>query len=323
MSPFGIVIIGMIKAGLILWQWIILFHKPFQQFLLEQVENLYGLARLLLAGGPMLIYYFWVVITNPVFAGWNVQNITPAPPIWDLVVSLSPALLLGMVGAWYVYSEKIVRGQLLLVWVILTFVLLYFPQNLQRRFMMGLYIPITSLAIYGVRCLSHLTRISNRSLSLGLLFISVPTNIIILLIAGSGVDRHSPEIYLTKGEDQALTWIEKNTKSDSLILAAPGTSLFIPAHTGRYVYYGHPFETIYAEENKAIVERFFKGLYRSEDIEYLECADYIFWGPRERKIGGLIIPNGVPVVYRNDDVVIYIWESRFFGGMKIRGEYLR
>jgi len=312
MSPFGIVLIGLIEAGLFLWKWIIVPHKPLKQLLSEQVEDLYGLARLVLGGGPMLVYYLWVVKTNPVFVGWNIQNITPAPPLWDLVVSLSPAFMLAILGVCYVYRRKIASGRLLFIWFFLTFALLYFPLNLQRRFILGIYIPLASLAVYGVQYLAQLQRNSYRSLSLGLLIISIPTNIIILLVAKIGVDCHSPEIYLTKGENQALVWIEKHTKPDSLILAAPGTGVFIPAHTGRRVYYGHPYETVNAEDNKAIVERFFMGLYRPEDIEYFKGVDYIFWGPRERNVFGLTIPDGVPVVYQNSDVVIYIWDDSYF-----------
>ena len=314
MSPFGIVIIGMIEVGLILWDCIIGHYKPLGQLLSEHEEDMYGLVRLLLGGGPMLAYYFWVVKTNPVFAGWNIQNITHAPPVWDLVISLSPALLIAMLGVWYVYRKKIAQGRAILLWVFLTFALIYFPLNLQRRFMMGLYIPLVVLAGYGAQYITKSMRISFRALSLGLLLVSVPTNIIILLVAKSGVDSHSPEIYLTKGENQALTWIENHTKSDSIILAAPGTSLFIPAHTGRRVYYGHPYETVNAEKNKAIVERFFKGLYRPEDIEYFKDADYVFWGPRERNMAGLTIPKGMPIAYQNSDVIIYIWEYNYFMG---------
>lgn len=68
---------------------------------------------------------------------------------------------------------------------------------------------------------------------------------------------HAPAIFLEKSESQALVWISANTPKDSIILASPDMGLFIPADTGRKVLYGHPFETVNAEQEKAKVQTFF------------------------------------------------------------------
>jgi hypothetical protein len=85
------------------------------------------------------------------------------------------------------------------------------------------------------------------------------------------------------------------------------------------VIYGHPFETVNAEAEKAQVEKFFRGNqpgYKPGDSpspsDFLEQrrVDYLVYGPRERKLGPLpgqlelrqVYAAGVPGA---DEVVIY------------------
>jgi hypothetical protein len=47
----------------------------------------------------MMVYDFWIARIHPALASWNAQNITPTPPLWDVVLSLSPALFFAGVEA--------------------------------------------------------------------------------------------------------------------------------------------------------------------------------------------------------------------------------
>jgi len=84
----------------------------------------------------------------------------------------------------------------------------------------------------------------------------LPTNLMVILGGIQAVENKVESIFLTADEFQGLMWIESNTESDSVILASPDMGLFIPAYTGRRVWYGHPFETPHAERvEAALVER--------------------------------------------------------------------
>ena len=83
-----------------------------------------------------------------------------------------------------------------------------------------------------------------RLLAAVVLLLSLPTNLLILLAARHGVVTRDPQIYLSRDEAQALDWLEANTPETALVLASPDMGMFIPAHTGRRVIYGHPFETV-------------------------------------------------------------------------------
>ena len=97
-------------------------------------------------------------------------------------------------------------------------------------------------------------------------------------------------------------------KKNALILASPQTGLLIPAHTGRKVIYGHPYETVYAaEEEKNIVELFTGKWQEERALQYLKDRQvkFIFWGPQEQKYGKINYINQLPIVYQEDNVVIY------------------
>ncbi len=145
--------------------------------------------------------------------------------------------------------------RLLILWFIVGFVLIYFPFSLQRRFMLGFYIPSACLGVIGIQ---RITRNNAKKWLWPLtFFLSVITNGLLILAGIFGVMARSPAVFLEKSESQALAWISANTPMDSIILASPDMGLFIPADTGRRVLYGHPFETVNAEQEKNKVQTFF------------------------------------------------------------------
>jgi hypothetical protein len=138
-----------------------------------------------------------------------------------------------------------------------------------------------------------------------LLLLSIPTNLLVLVAGRYGAQSQDPTLYLTREEKDAYNWIEDNTASNVIILAAPETGLFIPAHTGRRVLYGHPFETVNAEEMEALVTRFFKGETQKDDLIEIQKADFLYFGLRERELGGLPPSLEYSIVYQNKSVTIY------------------
>jgi hypothetical protein len=298
--PFGIVVSGLMLFGLSIWKWI------------ESKEvDWLGLFSFVVGGLPFALYQLWISQNNPVLKGWNAQNLTPSPPIWDFMLSFSPIFVLALYGAWIAWRSHRETGmRLLILWFIVGIVLIYFPFSLQRRFMLGFYIPSACL---GVIAIQRITRKNAKKWLWPLtFFLSVITNIMLILAGIFGVMAHAPAIFLEKSESQALAWISTNTPKDSIILASPDMGSFIPADTGRKVLYGHPFETVNAELEKSKVQTFFKGdLAYQDQVKFLEDnkIGYIFWGPREKALGAPIILNQMKTVYQNNDVVIFGAES--------------
>ncbi len=217
--PFGVIVCALLLVGLAVWQWIDTRQVAWQ-----------GIVSFGLGGVPFVVYQEWVSLTHPVLQGWNAQNLTPSPPIWDFILSFSPIFLLAIYGVWVAWQSRQATGmRLLVLWFILGLVLIYFPFSLQRRFMLGFYIPAACLGVIG---LQRLTRERARKWMWPLtFFLSILTNVLLILAGVFGVQTHAPAIFLEKTESQALAWISANTPAGS---HHPGFPRYGVVHPGRH-----------------------------------------------------------------------------------------
>jgi hypothetical protein len=292
--PFGVVIAGVVAAAWTIWGWV-------------ETRKLDWLpvAAFGLLGGPSLLYQFWVAQTHPVLSGWNAQNITLTPPVWDVALALSPALLLafpGLVRLWHEKSHPARR--VLIPWFALGLLLIYLPFSLQRRFMLGLYIPTAALAVLGLDWLSVRVPRRARLFTRLLIGLSVPTNLALIMILLIGALSHAPELYLTHDEYAAFRWIQANTPAKALVLASPRMSLWIPGFTGRRVVYGHPYETVNAAQEEQAVEAFFAA--PTADTAFLAArkVGYIIFGGEPKKNSPLDL-SALKPVYESGAVQVF------------------
>jgi hypothetical protein len=264
-------------------------------------------AALSSAGGLCLLYQYWATLTDPVLAGWNAQNVTPSPAVWELLAGFCPAIFFAWINILPAFSKNLKRKQqFLLVWLIAATILIYCPFPLQRRFLAGLYIPVAGLAILGIDSISKKWARWKKWGVIGTIAVSAPTNLFLILTLILGAATLSPALYLSKDESAGLQWIRQNTPHDAIILTSPEMGTFIPALTGRRVLYGHPFETVQAEQRKQEVLDLFQemslGKTSVEDLKDLKVA-YIFYGPREQALtGNLSALMGVKSVFRSGAV---------------------
>jgi hypothetical protein len=298
-QPFGFVIASAVFGGYCGWEW--LSRRQFDW------KKLLALG---FGGGPYLIYQWFMIKTDPVLSLWDAQNLTPAPPVWDFVLSLSPCLIIAFY--WIIRSRHDAKSpglKLMLTWLVLGCIMVFFPFPLQRRFMTGLFIPAAILCGYWIE--QTPTFKVKKILKNGVLVLSLITNIIGLAAITGGILGKTPAYYLSKGEIEAFTWLEQNTTKEAVVLTGPDTGIYIPAFSGRRVVYGHPFETIHAAEREYVAGQFLTGLAR-KDLERIinqYQVNYLLWGPREqKKFTGVSIPDEYlnwPVVYQNADVTIF------------------
>lgn len=298
-SPFGVVLAIFILGIMTLWDTKISLN------VIKGSPYAYRFLLVLLSGTPILIYYLWVINADPLLRIWNSQNLTESPPVWDLIISFSPILIFSILSSRTILAHKKNKSAIMVIfWSIIGFIMLYVPVGLQRRFMMGLYIPLVILAAIWISEKISKTRRSLIWVVVIILFI-IPTNLIILLAGWSGIQTHDTTIYHTRGESRAFDWIENHTTSDALILASADTGLLIPAYTGRRVIYGHPYETVNADAKKALVTGFFGSERDQLAFDEFNDVDYVFVGPREIEQGGVPMGLDMHKIYDFDGVVIY------------------
>lgn len=302
--PFGLVVLLLTEAGWLGWELVKAVSQDRRTLLLRFGRDLIFTGLL---GGPFLLYQYWVAVTDPLLRGWNAQNITVTPPVWDLLLSFSPGIILALYWLWARRNvEKNPVQRMAAVWLFMALILAVFPFPLQRRFLLGFYIPITGLAVGGLDVLAH-RWLSRKALLWRLYFgISLPSTLLTIIIGLFGVIGRSPLLYLSADEAQAMRWIAANTPEDSLVAAAPEMGQWIPGFTGRRVIYGHPYETIHADEEKAWVTAVYNTP-GGADRARLEArgVDYLLFGPREREINPGFKPTDLDLVYEAPHVKVY------------------
>jgi hypothetical protein len=226
---------------------------------------------------PWAAYYFWVIRTLPAFASWFAQNRTPTPPVWDLALSLGlPGLIAAVSFARWTADPAPIRRKirsasaetlLLGVWLAVNLALLYTPFPLQRRLMLGMWIPLAALAAPKLDTWLFRPAFSlRRGLAASVpLFLTSAVSLTILLAAGI---TRNPSLFLDRDAAAAADWLEANARGE-VVLAPAEVSLWLPGLAGVQVVYGHPMETPYADQALQDVEAFFQSADAEKQLRIL------------------------------------------------------
>ncbi|MBN2048684.1 MAG: hypothetical protein JW750_12635 [Anaerolineaceae bacterium] len=295
-APFNIVVVIVVRGVMLLWQFAARndWHSALAHLIWIGV-----------GGGSVLLYQYVTILQHPVLSLWNEQNITASPPFYDYLIAFSPALLLAAPGAVWYWKRAGNRQKILVFWFITCLLLVYVPFNLQRRFIVGFYVPAACLAVAGFSALTVRQTEARRKLSALLLVgLSVLTNLVVLASGLIAAQSRAPQVYLTADEFTAVEWLADHAAEGDLVLSSEEIGNIIPAYSRARVVVGHPFETVNAESETAFVTDFYSGrLPLSNLIE--RGVTLVFYGPREQALGPApLIENLVPV-FQSDTVQIF------------------
>lgn len=294
--PFGMVVIGVVLAGTVVWEWI-----QTKRLRLEPI------VFPLTLGGLYLVYQFYAIQVDPILSEWNRQNITSSPPLWDMLASFSPMFLLAIYSAWVnLRQNEELPWKVCLVWLVFGFIMIYFPFALQRRFLTAYFVPVSVLGITGLISLAG--KIKLRIFIPAMVVLSILTNVLLWSSAWFGVLTRNPSVYLSQDEMEALEWLNQHAESGAVVAAGPFISMVIPARTSLRVIYGHPFETAHAERELDFINLFYAGKNEpSRDQSGLmeRKARFIFWGEREAALGKPALLDALPIVFQNSHVKIF------------------
>jgi hypothetical protein len=234
----------------------------------ERVIPWRAIAWIAVAGVVALLYPLYmmrVLRSDPVLSVWDTQNVTGSPPLWDWVLSYGLVLVLAVPGAVFAVRRGSDADWLLLSWVGVTLVGMYLPLPLQRRLSLGLGVPLGLLAGVGWwRTIRPRVKARWRGLAQGLA-VAFCALTPLFLIAGHLAT--ASDFYLSDGEWAALKWLRDEGRPDAVVLCSPRMGLFVPAWAGQPVVYGHPFETVNAEERRAQVEAYWAEGMDAEERE--------------------------------------------------------
>jgi hypothetical protein len=269
-----------------------------------------------LFSAPVLVYDYWVYITNPALVVWAAQNVTPSPPVWDVILGFGIVGLLSLPGGVGVVRDRNLGGLALTAWGGGCLVLAYLPLSLQRRFLTGLGVPLAVLASLAVaRWLGpKLSARRERLASVLVVGVSSMGTLFLLTVLSLGTLQRDAQgglfsqLYLSQDEVSAMAWLLDHAR-DEVVLASPRTSMFLPGQAGVRVVAGHPFETMDAGTKEAQVEAFFRCELSDGEWHKIQAAyqiRYLFVGPAEQALGeGELCLNGLTPAFRQGEVTIY------------------
>jgi hypothetical protein len=264
-----------------------------------------------IGAAPVMLYDLYVYRTNPALAAWSAQNLTPSLPPWSYALGYGLVLLLALAGIWVTLRRRTGDDLFLLSWVGSVVVLLYIPFALQRRFITGFHVPLVLLATTGLQqIIWPRLRPRRQTLFTGLVIgLTALSSLFVPLVSVVGVVQGQFPLVMTQEEFDAYIWLRDNTTWTDTVLAPTELGVFVPAWAGNRVVYGHPFETIEAEQKEAEVKRFYDaGTTLDERITLLDRYDvrYVLVPDPQLDIEAL----GMVEVWSQENVTLYRVENQ-------------
>jgi hypothetical protein len=268
---------------------------------------------LVLPAAPLAIYYMAEMNYNEIVALWSAQNLTVTPFPLVYVAGFFVPLVVALPGIWRAIRRFEPDGdQFMLMWLLSNFVMVYLPFSTQRRFSIGIMIPITYFAVRSIEDWWFNNR-STKVRKWGLASIygaSALTYVFLLLVSAVGASTTSaPFLFLDVNYIQAANWVANETDEPVVVLTSEAAGLWVPGYSGMYVVYGHPYETLNADENLQALEiwRTTDDLELCQQIVQGYDVQYVLMGADMYDEDALPqCTTDLTEVQRFDDVIVYV-----------------
>lgn len=318
---------------------------PFLIYLIAGIMGLFGLYQLvqqkkvpwllaaqwglaLLIPLPLNIYYAVVLQSNPVFAAWSAQSITPTFHWTHYVVAYGPMVGMALWWAWRKPAQQ-PPFAILWAWLLAVLILLNLPTNPQRRFVQGVHIP---LAIFTAVAYSQMTlpwlqqsrpfqallrlpryewgKLSRFMTMLFVLCMSMSNFYVWASVAFSNSAVQPDPLFRPIDEQTAVAWLNTHTDSQSVVLGDYQTGSYIGGTLAHPVMIGHWSETKAYETKAAAVAQF----YASDTSDSWRQAflhqwgiGVVWFGPREQALGGFQPSQAdyLEPIYHNDSITLF------------------
>ncbi len=251
---------------------------------------------------PLLAYNFLVLSRDPFWSQFTAQNQTLSPPPLFYFWGFAPFWLFALRGLFLALREPNPKFLALTAWAASGFILAYLPVAIQRRFTLGIVIPLAALAIYGLSdLLKRIRQTAKRENLIYFTYILLSSVSSIYLILGLSLFlRTLPEDkFYPRDVESALTWLNQRAAPNDFVLADVSTSQLVAQRTRLKVYVGHEMETLRYQEKKKEMELFFDG----ETPKDWLAATRVKWVIADKT--DALNAAGLEVAYQNESVIIY------------------
>jgi len=260
---------------------------------------------------PIFGLIWYVLKSDPVLQDWHTVQMA-SPAVWHYGSGYGLILVAAVLGGGVALKRGRPVDRLLVIWVGVTLLLLYSPVSFQRRFSMGLHIPLAILAGVGLYrgVIVRIGQARRRWMTRAILGAMTLTNFVIVLMFLLAALFHLPGLYLTNDEAAGLAWLRSHGEAEAVILSSTELGKFVPVFSGGRAVSGHPFETVNAEVAEADVLRFYDDdtvpELRSALLKKYDVA-YIIFGAREEGLNASSRKclDGLTLIARTGEVEIF------------------
>lgn len=277
---------------------------------------------------PAAFYVFLLSRLSPIWQGvlaqyGNAGVFTPSPAHLLILMGVPLILLVVTPGERPDLQKARAREILLASWLVVGFALLYIPTNFQIKMLGGWQVPVGILAtratltraVPGVKGFfkRHGWRpLIRPELVVGCLLIAAVVTTNLYLYAWRFVDlgRHEAPYYLSRGEVDALHWLEASSNPSDVVLSSLTIGEYVPSVSGNNAFLAHWAMTLDYFGKRRLVGEFFNG--GGSDAARRAIVDrynvrYVYYGPAERALGSYN-PDTSPwltKVFSNGGVSVY------------------
>ncbi len=263
---------------------------------------------------PIVSYLLLTLVTNPAMQTWLLQRGNDLPALWALPIGLGLPLLVALPGLWRGITQFEPDGdRFMLLWLLSMLVLSYLP-GLGQSLLIGLMLPIAYFATRSLEdvWLKMVSRLMRRRLYIVLIPLIAASNLLVLMLPLTPIISGWPPSGSILDDEYliAMTWLEPRTDFEDVVLASPEVGLWLPVWAKTRTVYGHPAETLNAQELRSQVQNWYT-LDASDDtaacdnlLRVLE-VDYVIVGFHERDIGDAACTDTLEQVLSVGAVAVY------------------
>jgi hypothetical protein len=240
---------------------------------------------------PIVAYLFLSWLTNPVIQAWIVQRSVTLPSLWMLPVGIGLPLLVALPGLWRAVTKFEPDGdRFMLLWLVAMLGLAYLT-GLKQSLLIGLMLPVAYFATRALEdvWLPRVNRLVRRRLYIVLIPLVTLSNLLMLILPLFPVlNGWQPRVPVLNEEYMvAMNWLEPRTTFDDVVLASDDVAMWLPVWAKSRTVYGHPAETINADEARQAVREWYTADNLTTCDRVLDDyrVSYVIVGPAELQIG--------------------------------------
>ena len=285
----------------------ILFATLFTWF-----QNRAGRKKLVLALGvvglaqlPLLIYNVGVLSRDPVWSRYTAQNITLSPSPLHYLFGFGLLWLLLIPGIVVSIKEKKPHLLGLIGWLVCAFALAYSPTLIQRRFLLGVTLPMAILGAQGLDVLIQRMKVKKPLAALAVLVLCSLSSIYLIYGNVQLLKGLPAEAFYPAGMDEAFSWLTDNADPDDFVLGAETTGQLTAQKTGLRVYLGHEMETVNYEAKIIQVASWYQRNFPPEALKGIP-VEWVIYSPYEEAFNPQFQPgDNLKLVFDEAGVRIY------------------